>query len=96
MPNGKNVQYYRTTAQVYGAARTTFVVLDPAAQKKRVAEFRFKLDRKILAAKAYFQEEGRLDPTTLAGKKGQGQKWLEKAVVEKKVAKIIGAPLSRE
>ena len=40
--------------------------------------------------KAYFQEEGRLDPATLAGKKGRGQKWLEKAEVEKKVAGIIG------
>ncbi|HMF29793.1 MAG TPA: IS1634 family transposase [Candidatus Lokiarchaeia archaeon] len=90
MPNGKKVQYYATTAKIYGAQRTTYVVLDPAAQKKRVAEFRLKLDRKILAANAYFQEEGRLDPATLAGKKGQGQKWLEKAEVEKKVAGLVG------
>src|SRR5271157_2256628 len=90
MPNGKKVQYYRTTAKIYGAQRTTYVVLDPAAHKKRVAEFRLKIDRKILAVKAYFQEEGRLDPATLVGKKGLGQKWLEKAEVEKKVANIIG------
>jgi transposase len=91
MPNGKKVKYYRTTALIYGAQRTTYVVLDSAAQKKRAAEFRLKIDRKILATKAFFQEQGRLDPATLAGKKGQGQKWLEKVEVEKKVAAIIGA-----
>jgi transposase len=91
LPNNKAAKYYPTTAFIYGATRTVYVVLDPAARKKRVAEFRLKLDRKIVAAKTYFQDAGRLDPATLAGKKGKGQIWLEKTEVERKVAEIIGA-----
>jgi transposase len=89
---GKPIKYYRTVANVYGKSRTIYVTLDPAKQKKKVCEFRTKMVKKQIEIKEFFAD--RLDPKKYEMLKGQGQKWLKRSEVEKKVRKMIGrAPL---
>lgn len=85
---GKTVEYYKTTRKIYGEKRVVYATLDPSKQKKKVYEFRGKLAKKRAEVEDFFSE--RLDPQKCAEARGQGQKWLKRAEVEKKVKTLIG------
>jgi transposase len=76
--SGKAVEYYKTKRKFYNDERTIFVIIDPAKRKKQVIDFQAKLKKKIKNIKAYFKN--RLNNAD----------WSDKAVVEKKVASMIG------
>lgn len=89
---GKSIKFYRTSIKVYGKPRIVYVTLDPAKQKKKICEFRLKIAKKQAEIEEYFVD--RLDPQKFEHVSGQGQKWLKRSEVEKKVRKMIGrAPL---
>ena len=85
---GKAIKYYRTSIKIYGKQRILFVTLDPAKQKKKIYEFRTKMKKKQVEIRKFFAD--RLDPKRCALMRGQGQKWLKRSEVEKKVRSMIG------
>lgn len=89
---GKPIKYYQTSIKVYGKTRIVYVTLDPAKQKKKICEFRMKIAKIQAEIEEYFAD--RLDPKKLVHLRGQGQKWLKRSEVERKIRTMIGrAPL---
>ena len=76
--SGKNVEYYRTKRDIYGHARTVYVVRDPAKHKKHVAMFASKVDNKVREIEDYFKDRLNF------------KKWRKREAVEKKLKSMIG------
>ncbi len=90
----KPVAFYKTTKNIYNQKRIVYTTIDLAKQKKKILEFRAKLDNKKAEIENFFQD--RLDPVKFLGLQGQGQKWLKRVEVENKVKKMIGrAPFKK-
>lgn len=76
--SGKTVEYKRFKRKVFGCQRTTYVVLDPAKQKKHAFLFKIKIDKTVQEIKEYFKD--RLN----------AKKWSKRDAVEKKLKSMIG------
>lgn len=85
---GKAVLYHETTRRIYGKARRTIATLDPAKQKKDVLKFRANVARRVVEINDYFAERATFQPGEPS--RGRGDKWREKAEIEKKVKAMVG------
>lgn len=85
---GKKVKFYKTTRKIYGEMRTVYVTFDPAKHRKEVTKFNIKLDEKIAEITGYFKDRASFPRGKT--RRGMGEKWRERAEVEKKVKTMIG------
>jgi len=76
--NAKEVGYYRTSREVYGIARTVYVIHDPRRHKRQLVLFERKLEAKLRAVHAFL--EARLNV----------KKWRTEEEVSKKLKALIG------
>lgn len=75
--NGKKVGYYRTQREIYGQARTLYLLLDFSKRKQAMHLFEAKLKKRLLAIEEFL--------TRLNVKK-----WRSKEKVEKKLEQLVG------
>ncbi|MHA1651423.1 MAG: IS1634 family transposase [Candidatus Helarchaeota archaeon] len=78
---GKEVRYYRVTKNIYGAPRTVYVVYDPRHFKRAKLAFETRLQKKIRAVHAFFQDRLNI------------KKWRDAEKVKHKIRAILGKKL---